>query len=453
MFFSYRVVSHRHSHSTIVLRRLWLANRAGASALAALVRCVLLLGLPFASAPLAAQPNAGDSEAKPRTDRELYQLASHALTQGRYDAAKLPLQELHEKHPDFVLRNTVCVYLSECLIRQGQAEQGFQLLKELQNRRSETSQAENASGEQSQAEALDARLLKRVETLQHYAARVAAADAEKQQRLSDAIKWLQWTGAASAEDEASIRKEIARVGMKAALQQLQAGGDPQNTLSELANLSPILHEQEAEILFSIAEKLTKSRRVVLAQPIYERLSQRLPTQGAMPNWAPVVDLRLMQYSLQRKQYSDCTRLFGLAKQRYEPTKLPEFQFLQAQAAIAQIDFETAMKLLGDVETEAGRSKHTEHRAKALWLQGEVSFLKRDYANAIQCYEQVLKLRTKDWSQPAALQRAKCLELSGQWQLALAAYEELKATKQEPATNKLIEQRIAVLQDSIQTRSR
>lgn len=421
--------------------------------LGSLVRCILLLALPLASAPLVAQPNAEDAEAKPRTDRELYQSASDALAQGRYDAATLPLQELHEKHPDFVLRNTVCVYLSECLIRQGQAEQGFQLLQELQNRLSTARQAENASGEQPKAEALDEQLLKRVATLQRYAARAAAADAEKQQRFSDAIKWLQWSGAASPEDETSIRKEVARVGMKATWQQLQGGGDPQNTLGELAKLSPILREQEAKILFSIAEKLTESKRTELAQPIYEQLSRRLPKQGAMPSWAHVADLRLMQFSLRRKQYSDCMRLFGLAKQRYKPAQLTEFQFLQAQAAIARIDFETAVKLLGDVAAEAKKSSRTEHLAKAVWLQGEVSFLKRDYANAIQSYEQVLQLQSKEWTPRAALQRAKCLELSGQWQLALAAYKELKATKQESTSKKLIEQRIAVLQESIQTRSR
>ncbi|MEC8556550.1 MAG: hypothetical protein VXZ82_16190 [Planctomycetota bacterium] len=400
-----------------------------------------------------AQPNAGDSEEKPTTDRELYQSASDALALGRYDAAALPLQELHEKHPDFVLRNTVCVYLSECLIRQGKAEQGFQLLQELQNQLSRARQAEKASGEQLKAQELDEKLLKRVATLQRYAARVAAADAEKEQRFSDAIKWLQWTGAASPEEQAALRKESVRIGMKVAWQQLKTDGDPQKALSELTKLSPILREQEGEILFSVAEKLTESKRTALAQPIYEQLSQRLPTGGAMPCWAHVVDLRLMQYSLQKKHYSNCTRLFELARRRYEPVQLAEIEFLQAQAAIAQIDFEAAIKLLGDVEAEAKKNRHTEYLAKAVWLQGEVWFLKRDYANAIQSYDRVLRLQTEEWTQRAALQRAKCLELSGQWQLALAAYQELKFTNQESTANKLIEQRIAVLQESIQTQNR
>jgi TolA-binding protein len=101
--------------------------------------------------------------------------------------------------------------------------------------------------------------------------------------------------------------------------------------------------------------------------------------------------------------------------------LAQFRFLAARCLIAEIEFEAAKEQLQKIVD--GATNKPAQNAQAFWMLGEVNFLQRDYAAAIQQYQRAMQIGEQPtWHARALIQMAKCYELQAAPLDALAAYQ-------------------------------
>lgn len=153
----------------------------------------------------------------------------------------------------------------------------------------------------------------------------------------------------------------------------------------------------------------------------EWLNDFVAGQAEPPSWAPTLVLRQAEQLTRNKQPAAARTLLTQARSDFpEFPRLYEFDFLLARCAVAQIDFAAAEEHL-HAALQCG-SEDREAMVKARWLLGELNFLQHRHQAAIQWYEQVLlEKELPQWRTRAFLQMAKCQELTGQSELAIANY--------------------------------
>jgi tetratricopeptide (TPR) repeat protein len=101
--------------------------------------------------------------------------------------------------------------------------------------------------------------------------------------------------------------------------------------------------------------------------------------------------------------------------------LAQFRFLAARCLIAEIEFEAAKEQLQKIVE--GTTNKPSQNAQAFWMLGEVNFLQRDYAAAIQQYKQAMQIGEQPaWHARSLIQMAKCFELQAAPLDAMAAYQ-------------------------------
>ncbi|MEZ6135428.1 MAG: tetratricopeptide repeat protein [Pirellulaceae bacterium] len=133
-------------------------------------------------------------------------------------------------------------------------------------------------------------------------------------------------------------------------------------------------------------------------------------------------LRHAELLVLNRRYQDAEVVLTSARERNADFDLVgEFDFLLARCAIAQVDFPRAIAHLQAITESPSVTDMS--AAKALWMQGEVHFMQRDYASALARYAQVTGMEDAgQYVIRAHLQAGKCYELLGQPLEALAAYE-------------------------------
>ncbi|MEM7474618.1 MAG: tetratricopeptide repeat protein [Planctomycetota bacterium] len=382
------------------------------------------------------------------TARELYAQAASSIQQRDFSGAIKPLHELVAKHPEFELRGTAVVYLAEAYIRVQQPAKGYSLLHSLL----QTTAVESKTN--SNPIELKPELRKRSLQLMQYAARASAIEAERNQDLQTAIQWANasYELTSDGEQKASF-DELKRLALKFILASATSAEQTNLQAQEVVKIAPILRSELPIFKLTAAEQLNASKKTAEALKLYDVLAasgnpESANRAQASPTWMSIVALRRAGILLKRKEYAASRQICEVAKQRFPSSReFHEFNFILARIGIAQIEFEEALRVLAEVQ-ETGQGGE---QSKAAFMVGEVYFLKRSYPKAIESYDLVLASKKSSWTDDARLQRAKCLELSGDWAGALQAYEAIRE-KSDPTSVQLAEKRIAVLNQALSERA-
>lgn len=152
-----------------------------------------------------------------------------------------------------------------------------------------------------------------------------------------------------------------------------------------------------------------------------------------PSWAATLRLRQTELALEKRDYPAAAEIIKLAKTRYPEFKLQfEFDFLAARIAIANINFAEANTILARLSTE--HSVKSSAGIRARWMHGELEFMQRRYAVAAALYREVIASDHSTWKPIGLLQLAKCQELLGEAEEALASYEQVLASSRTSTTD-------------------
>lgn len=147
-----------------------------------------------------------------------------------------------------------------------------------------------------------------------------------------------------------------------------------------------------------------------------------------PSWAATLRLRQTELAVAKRDYRAAADIIQLAKARYPDFKLQfEFDFLAARIAIANINFTQANAILAKLSSD--HSVQSSAGIRARWMQAELEFMQRRYATAAGLYREVIASDHATWKPIGLLQLAKCQELLGDAEEALASYEQVVATIQ------------------------
>lgn len=139
-----------------------------------------------------------------------------------------------------------------------------------------------------------------------------------------------------------------------------------------------------------------------------------------PSWAATLRLRQAELFVARRDYAKAHATVQLSKLAHPDFKLMyEFDFLSARIAIATIDFAAADSTLQQIKTQ--HSIQTAAGIRARWMHGELEFMRRRYASAAALYEEVAACQQPEWKPLGLLQLAKCQELLGESEKAIASY--------------------------------
>lgn len=151
------------------------------------------------------------------------------------------------------------------------------------------------------------------------------------------------------------------------------------------------------------------------------VTDRQIASAELVKWKATVDLRQAELMLVLNRHQQAAQLVERCLENYPSyPDLAQFRLLAARCCIAEIEFEAARdqlrKLIDDPFSKPVQI------AQAMWMQGEVSFLQRDYATAILQYKRVLQVADQPaWYARALVQMAKCYELQGAPLDALSSY--------------------------------
>jgi predicted negative regulator of RcsB-dependent stress response len=365
-----------------------------------LVSVVLLFGV--------AQESTTSELADPRV---LYEQAALLLEKEPGAPAVRLLERLVEDHSETYYAEIAALHLAECYVLLDEPLRGFKLLEEWQDRLRFPSKP---------ASAIAPELYQRAQVVRTQAARAAACIRERQGDFLGALQLLQ--SAAQSADDAETQR-IAQEIFRVAVHGCSCVASNGETVESL--LAAIESRQQLQVRFAVAEKLIQQGDYDVADRQLEWLSTHANEQaGVRPEWALTVDLRRCELAVQRKQYLQAREHLAECREDYSDSKHSyEFDFLLARCAVAQIDFDEAIRILRQIAAE--ESVPAEGKAKAYWMEGEVYFLMEAFVPAIEAYRQAADINAPAWQARALLQMAKCQELSQQTAEAIQSYQRLQ----------------------------
>ncbi len=215
-------------------------------------------------------------------------------------------------------------------------------------------------------------------------------------------------------------------------------GRTQQALTALEQLSKSLEQtQTTQSKLSESANLSESTNSASSAPSPKQLL----------DWLATIQLRRSEIHLSQSDFLQARSLAGNCIERFPSySSLSQFRFVIAKCDVADIDFEAARKQLAAViETESkataeGSHANGESFDQAWWMLGELDFMQRNYATALERYAMVLgqspilhepqtsqnsePMRASPWKARALLQSAKCYEMLGNPLEAHAAYQSI-----------------------------
>jgi tetratricopeptide (TPR) repeat protein len=368
--------------------------------------------------------------------RALYQQAADSIAARDTNAAIAPLETLIRDFPHSELSTIALPHLLECYLIAERPEDAMQLVEKNLNqlqREQVRSLAVLACRalpkEQAAVELIDdhLRIVADTSELAPYRRDLHLQLATRYEQLGDyraAIETLESGAVDGRENEVQFRLPLAwahheRTHEKAA-QAIEL-------LSEIVR-TELSAEQNAAVQMELVEAYLADDRIAEALQQLDELSDlaagEAQVNATSPAWAGSVQLRRAELYVMTRQYKDAVAVIEVAKREFNTfAKRHEFDFLLARCAIADIDFEKALVHLANVEHSPAADINA--IARAIWMQGEVNFLQRNYAQALAAYERVAGMRgCEQWQARSLVQSGKCYELLEQPLNAMVAYERL-----------------------------
>ena len=205
-------------------------------------------------------------------------------------------------------------------------------------------------------------------------------------------------------------------------------------------------EQTLAVRFLLAEALFASGSHAAAGRQFEWLTEQAAVQSPKPAWLAAIALRRGELLVRIRDIPAAQQWLLQAKRDHADfAQAYEFDYLLARCAVARIEFDEARRLLQSV-IDAPAANGTEAVPRAAWMLGEVHFLQRHFAQALQAYGSVSSMnKFPEWQARALLQSAKCHELLGQTSQALVDYQQALQLSQQPEVQDSATERVTALQ--------
>lgn len=204
------------------------------------------------------------------------------------------------------------------------------------------------------------------------------------------------------------------------------------------------HGSAMQILHELARDLAgESLSITESQGI----SESTDISHELKNWRASVDLRRAELLFASGDRRAAAELLEKSVSSYPEFSLrSEFHFLLARHWIAEIDFDRARGELQTIlQTETISSGS---RAKAIWMMGEIDFMKRDFEAAFGNYSQVASMTDQpQWQARSLLQMGKCLELQNRVSDAMPLYQRIVQDFADSEVAQFAAQRLELLQHS------
>ncbi len=433
-------------------------------------RCIIIVLTCLVCATSSAQDAAPSA-------KQLYQEAAAAIRSADYKASIAALEQLLE-HDDRSFVQVAKPHLAELYLATGNTAKAIKFAQECLS--SAGTDASESVGD-STTERLQRVWLKaalqtksladRKQALQTVVALLSETNspAATNQLLPAAVLGLIRTHVALAEfplaqkladEHHQLDAEIARLKTQLPLQAAKnhfANNRIRECDSSLAglNIESLTQDDQIAARFLLLECSLRTGNWQQATSQSDWFDALMPTFSTPPSWAATLRLRQAELSVARRDYAKARETIQLAKTKHADFKLLyEFDFLAARIAIATIDFTSAETTLQQLANAHGIDSAAGIRAR--WMQGELEFMRRRYASAAAFYQQVANCDLIDWKPIGLLQFAKCQELLGEADKAIASYslvlEHAGNSKEAAAASATATQqarrRIAALQSSV-----
>ncbi len=388
-------------------------------------------------------------------ERELYTQAAAAIADARPQDAIASLNQILERYPESSLASNARLHLAECYLVTSAPDRA---LRTLQGFRDDQDAAQ---------------FQQRIAQLTNIALRHAAAEAEQHGDYLTAITHLTsaiHAGAANDGDRKALQKERVRVCLLACEQEYAKSGDTGQLLDSLKEFLPNDNEWIVMAKLALAERFYRSRRWDAAKQHFESLAELARQQDAVVVSSAAAQipkghvlLRLAEIHMELKEYTLALATLERAEQHLQDDRQRDTRdFLAARCAIATIDFVEAKERLGRIiarysepltedrkppSVQKPSNSDREHLARALWMTGEIEFMQKQYAVAIESYRAAENTGDPQWIWNARLQRAKCLELQGQSDAARELYRSVASQSTVPEVGQFARKRMAALPSS------
>ena len=193
-----------------------------------------------------------------------------------------------------------------------------------------------------------------------------------------------------------------------------------------------------------AEASYRQREYVRAQEEFAALESE--TAGRTEKWLAMIPLRQAQSLGQQNRWAEALETAGRVATEY-----PDFEeqyeadYVIGRALASQGEFAAAREAYGKVIRSTTGAK-TETAAMAQWMIGETFFHQESYEEAVAAYLRVEILYDwPKWQAGALLQAAKCQELLGQYEQAVATYDRLIKTYPDSEFTEEAKRRLRVAQ--------
>ncbi len=425
----------------------------------------------FASAVLLVGVVQHDPQPVVDDPRVLYLRTAELLAAPPGPLAVEVLDELVQRHAQTYYAELAAFHLAECYVILGESLRAVELLEKWRDRL-------RFPLEETVALAPD--LYPRAQALHTMAARTVASEYELCNDFRSAVVFLEKARlSAETSDLQMLQQEIVRTAVAGCMHEVKQSSEVETLLSGISEewQLPIrfalaekciaagwIHAAEDQLawLSAKADKDQARRSLAVNDQDIQSSSDKSPLAQASPSavvrglegsdypaWAFTVALRRCELAVRQKQLVKAKKLIGEAKEQYSKSAQSyEFDFLLTRCAVAQVEFDEAIRMLRDISTRQGVP--VTMRAKANWMMGELYFLKQEPAPAIAAYRQVLEIDAPDWQSRALLQMAKCQELIGQTAAAVRSYERLQTQFGQTSDAEYASARIAQLRTLIDT---
>ncbi|GAB5402223.1 MAG: hypothetical protein Aurels2KO_04540 [Aureliella sp.] len=448
------------------------------------LRCIVFATLCFAATSSWAQPPSQPA-------KQLYQEAAAAIRSADYKASIAALEQLLQ-HEDQSFAQVVRPHLAELYLATGNTDKALQFAQQsLTERDKETSTSSTDAKPDTNASTgveSDSSPGKRLERVWLKAALQTTAPDKRKQALQAILARLNVASTPGGNDLLAA----AALGLIRTHISLAEFSDAQNLADQFHTINPQIARHKEHLPLQAAKEHFANKRIrecdtALAQLDLESLSQDdqvaarflllecslrrsnlsqaaiqsdwfdalLPSFPAPPSWAATLRLRQTELHIARRDYAKARETIQLAKDTHPDFKLLyEFDFLAVRIAIATIDFTCAEKSLQQLASV--HAINTSPGIRARWMHGELEFMRRRYASAAALYQQVADCDQAAWKPLGLLQLAKCQELLGEADKAIASYslvlEHAEKSKDVAATSATATQearrRIAALQSAV-----
>lgn len=350
--------------------------------------------------------------------RALYESAATQVAERDYQAAVGSLSKLIDDYPDSVAAKFGRRHLAECYLAIGQGRNALATLLEVQ-----PDQVISIIRDQG----LESELPETVRELALKAIERIIFRFEEEEKYPEAIELQRCMG--RIQPSPKHRQAILRIAIRGSV--MLARQDESYQVLVAAVPQELRHHfllglAEAFRNAGDAQRAESNLRLLISELTTvqaDSSDDRTATKQLNSELLPTAYLRLVAILTKDKKTWEALQLARESTAKFANFEhAVEFDFLTAQNLISGIQFDEAQQTLQAVMSNTGNGPNT--RARAQWLVGELYFLQDRWQEASLAYSATEKYGALAWSHRAQLQRAKCLELLHEPQLARSLYEAL-----------------------------